>query len=344
MNQTLIPNLKEVLRQKINEYMKSDEVTKYRFKRHEDDKFVFYNEVLEDVFMPHVDTFINSIIQNEIFNSVTEIIRISYIDDFNDTHKIEIECIEKNQTVHTGIKASFNIRGVLNPYLIPTVRLEISSTYMADLRKKRVPAVLFKDAGYYNDAHPTIIESEVFDSFFKKTSEYPIQDIFITIEDNLLTQELKESILHFINSDKEKAFFIEDPRGFNDHDTGAGLKGTKLFEIPDFDYTEDLERISEFPRLKYYKDCELFLEAFITFEISPDNYLEIYATKKGFEEIFVERIFDEYNSRWDIDDGRFVSDGRRHLHNSMVLIGSKNNRIPSMSGVWSEINKTQKKL
>jgi hypothetical protein len=109
------------------------------------------------------------------------------------------------------------------------------------------------------------------------------------------------------------------------------LNGIRLYKIPHTDFSEELEKIEKFPYLNSYRFCEKFLNSYLSLELTPDNYLEIYASQYSFTRLF-DIIFDEYSSDHHVTPHDFCEIWWGRISFLKSPLGSARNVVPAISG------------
>ncbi len=167
-----------------------------------------------------------------------------------------------------------------------------SPYYFTDVMQKVISDIKYKDSGYYlNKPSQTLLTAGIV--FRLKSSNNRFGRMYI--DNNKITPEFIQSLTEFIYDDSNVVLTINSIGNLTNYQIGKGLR---LYKIPEFNYDwrPYIEKVKNKalqldPGRTFYDDDMLrYCSYTISFEYSPDDYLEIYATKQALINFWLEEI------------------------------------------------------
>ncbi|HMT03487.1 MAG TPA: hypothetical protein PKD00_09320 [Burkholderiales bacterium] len=319
MSKTVIPDLKNKLKQmlidfvekyKYHEFLDSASQKHYyahRHEKYEKDNDIFFDKVLNKV-----------IYEMEYSEIIRNLVRIDEIKSCSSCNFSFIG-LEQNEEIPILISAPFYDETEKN---LNKLRFDISPYYIDELKNQATPKVFYKDSRYYKNKKSisVTIYNEI--AVYWERKQFVLKDDlstdvisaiikFLNLKDlyimNLETKNI--DINNFFNKNNEDDILLSLNSGELECDlTGEPTikdlaklkciqdnmaKGIRLYKIPNdqFNWQPYLEKISE--KLKSLQnitgkiysldDYMLYMKQNISFEYSPDNYLEIYGTNEALQ-------------------------------------------------------------
>ncbi len=185
------------------------------------------------------------------------------------------------------------------PKNIQTIEYRIADEYLNQLMDKYIPQGLYKYSSLFQEVRPTLLDIDDVRATQCKDFEYPDrQCAFIEFRRDQVSDLIKAYFIDFINDPSQDILQINDPRfleefkNFLNPETNLieMCKGIRLYKLPSIDYSQEyalIEKICARWQVsgEYYEE---FMTSCTSAELSPDNYLELYATQMGFDAIFKE--------------------------------------------------------
>ncbi len=187
------------------------------------------------------------------------------------------------------------------PKNIQTIECRIADEYLNQLMDKYIPQGLYKYSSLFQEVKPTLLDIDDVRATQCKDFEYPDrQCAFIEFRRDQVSDLIKAHITEFINDPSQDILQINDPRFLEESNDFLNpetnliemCKGIRLYKLPSIDYSQEYALIEKICARWQVSGESLFYEEFMTSctsaELSPDNYLELYATQTGFDAIFKE--------------------------------------------------------
>ncbi len=187
------------------------------------------------------------------------------------------------------------------PKNIQDIECRIADEYLNQLMDKYIPQGLYKNSSLFQEVKPTLLDIDDVRATQCKDFEYPDrQCAFIEFRRDQVSDLIKAHITEFINDPSQDILQINDPsfleesKDFLNPETNLieMCKGIRLYKLPSIDYSEEYALIEKICAKWQLSGESLFYEEYMTSctsaELSPDNYLELYATQTGFDAIFKE--------------------------------------------------------
>jgi hypothetical protein len=286
-------------------------------------------------FLEELDNIIDFMLKSDAFVNAVELIDIYGLDlsSYNiKASDIEVILREEGEIMATYICSSpgFNI-----------YTYDLSPYYMEEVRQKSIPAVPYKDAGCFSltpDLSLTTNDLSVTYTYLKTPTE--VDKLSIIRSKNFKDQTLRATMAQFIQNQKYNYLLINyasyEPEDIApDVERGCPwsihtLRGIRIYKIPRYDFSKELIYISSFKRLYDLDCCYEFLYFFIGLELSPDNYLELYATQECLDRLFFNKdglFTDDPDWEFDIDPSFYWRGYRERLAFYKGCLGSTKNNL-----------------
>ncbi len=297
-------NLEKIIKDKCRKFLdKKSEEKNYR-------PFQYFNdEILSRVihWLVH-ESELNRIICNFVGFTEDAGIFVNWISDDYTRITVYLNGIEPEFGALLRVSTIINIPHTELDFSLPClaksiqeIECIIADEYLDRLMDKYIPQGLYKYSSVFQEVKPTLLDIDDVRATQCKDSEFPEQQCaFIGFRREHVSDFIKTRIAEFIHDPSQNILQINDPRfleeskDFFNPETNLieMCEGIRLYKLPTIDYSEEYALIEKICARWQISVESLFYEEYMTSctsaEWSPDNYLELYATQMGLEEIFKE--------------------------------------------------------
>ncbi len=242
-------------------------------------------------FLTDMEHILDIILEADIWQTAVQILGINelrYEEDPDRVPEIKFTILEVEETIPTDFSVNLNLAD--RRYY----HYDISKNYLQALRKKAEPIVPYKDAGKFNYPPHTVLSTYALSAGINHIlSSKKVERIVFEYEIEKLEASFRSKLAEFIFNDQQDYAVIHFVDVSLPRPGYFPLKAVRLYKTPAYDYSEDLQRIDSFKhRGTWARYAYGYLVGAIGVEISPDDYLELYAPAQILAKLFLEYIID----------------------------------------------------